>query len=79
MSSLPVTGLDGTLRRAKSTAGQAHLKTGSLREVNGIAGYVLGASGKRHVLVMLVNHPNAAAAKPAFDAAVQWAIADGAP
>jgi serine-type D-Ala-D-Ala carboxypeptidase/endopeptidase (penicillin-binding protein 4) len=79
MSSLPVTGLDGTLRRAKSAAGQAHLKTGSLREVNGIAGYVLGASGKRHVLVMLVNHPNAAAAKPALDAAVQWAIADGAP
>ncbi len=79
MSSLPVTGLDGTLRRAKSTAGLAHLKTGSLRDVNGIAGYVLGASGKRHVLVMLVNHPNAGAAKPVFDAAVQWAIADGAP
>lgn len=79
MSSLPVTGLDGTLRRAKSAAGQAHLKTGSLRDVNGIAGYVLGASGKRHVLVVLVNHPNAAAAKPVFDAAVQWAMADGAP
>jgi serine-type D-Ala-D-Ala carboxypeptidase/endopeptidase (penicillin-binding protein 4) len=79
MSSLPVTGVDGTLRRAQSAAGLAHLKTGSLRDVNGIAGYVLGASGKRHVLVMLVNHANASAAKPAFDAAVQWASADGTP
>jgi hypothetical protein len=39
MSSLPVTGLDGTLKRSKSQS-IAHLKTGSLRDVAGIAGYV---------------------------------------
>jgi D-alanyl-D-alanine carboxypeptidase/D-alanyl-D-alanine-endopeptidase (penicillin-binding protein 4) len=79
MSSLPVTGQDGTLRRSKASSGRAHLKTGSLRDVNGAAGYVLGHSGKRYVVVALVNHPNAAAAKPVLDAAVQWAIADDAP
>ena len=42
----------------------------------GIAGYVLGASGKRYVLVAIVNHPNANAAKPALDALVQWTIND---
>ena len=57
----------------------AHLKTGSLRDVAGVAGYVLGGSGKRYVLVAIVNHPNANAAKPALDALVQWAIDDGAP
>jgi D-alanyl-D-alanine carboxypeptidase/D-alanyl-D-alanine-endopeptidase (penicillin-binding protein 4) len=74
MASLPVNGLDGTLRQAQSSAGMAHLKTGSLRDVAGVAGYVLGASGKRYVLVAIVNHPNANAAKPALDALVQWTI-----
>ena len=78
MASLPVNGLDGTLRKAHSSAGMAHLKTGSLKDVAGIAGYVLGASGRRYVLVAIVNHPNANAAKPALDALVQWAIDDGA-
>ena len=78
MASLPVNGLDGTLRRSQSSAGMAHLKTGSLRDVAGVAGYVLGASGKRYVLVAIVNHPNANAARPALDALVQWTIDDTA-
>ena len=78
MASLPVYGLDGTLRRAPSSAGMAHLKTGSLRDVAGLAGYVLGASGKRYVLVAVINHPYAPAAKPALDALVQWTRDDTA-
>lgn len=73
VSSLPVMGLDGTLRRARGAAGLAHLKTGSLRDVAGVAGYVHGASGRRYVLVAIANHPNAAAARPAFEALVEWA------
>ena len=76
VSSLPVVGLDGTLKRSRATLGRGHLKTGSLRDVNGIAGVVLGASGRRHVVVAIVNHPNASAARPALDALVQWAAAD---
>jgi serine-type D-Ala-D-Ala carboxypeptidase/endopeptidase (penicillin-binding protein 4) len=79
MASLPVTGLDGTLRRSRgnaATTGRAHLKTGSLRDVQALAGYVLGASGKRYVLVAMINHPNAGAARPALDALVQWTIND---
>jgi D-alanyl-D-alanine carboxypeptidase/D-alanyl-D-alanine-endopeptidase (penicillin-binding protein 4) len=71
MSSLPVTGLDGTLKRSKAQA-IAHLKTGSLRDVAGIAGYVDSASGKRLILVAILNHPNANAARPALDALVDW-------
>ncbi len=76
MSSLPVSGVDGTMRRATSVAGLAHLKTGSLQDVAGVAGYVLGASGRRYVLVAIVNHPQAAAARPAFEALVAWTIRD---
>jgi D-alanyl-D-alanine carboxypeptidase/D-alanyl-D-alanine-endopeptidase (penicillin-binding protein 4) len=80
MSSLPVSGLDGTLKRATATAPlRAHLKTGSLRDVAGIAGYVLAASGRRYVVVAIANHANANAARPAFDALLQWAANDGSP
>jgi len=72
MSSLPVTGLDGTLKRSKAQA-VAHLKTGSLRDVAGIAGYVDGPKGKRWVLVAILNHPNANAGRPVLEALVDWA------
>lgn len=77
MSSMPVIGVDGTLRRARNgSTGRAHLKTGSLRDVAGIAGYVLAGSGRRYVLVAIVNHPNATAARPALEALVQWTTND---
>ncbi len=77
MSSLPVSGLDGTLRRARVGDGRAHLKTGSLRDVAGVAGWVLSDSGRRYVLVAIVNHDNAQAARPALEALVRWTRADG--
>jgi serine-type D-Ala-D-Ala carboxypeptidase/endopeptidase (penicillin-binding protein 4) len=78
LSSLPVTGVDGTLRRSKTPAGRAHLKTGSLRDVMGVAGVVLSNTGRRYVVVAVVNHPNANAARPALDALVKWAIVNDA-
>ncbi len=77
MSSLPISGVDGTLRRSKSKmVGAAHLKTGSLKDVTGVAGYVDGASGRRYVLVAIVNHPNAKNARPAIDALMDWTAKD---
>ncbi|MBI3156734.1 MAG: D-alanyl-D-alanine carboxypeptidase/D-alanyl-D-alanine-endopeptidase [Burkholderiales bacterium] len=77
-ASLPAAALDGTLRRASVPAGRAHLKTGSLHDVAGVAGYVLGASGRRWVLVAIVNHPDAASARPALDALMRWTMNDQA-
>jgi D-alanyl-D-alanine carboxypeptidase/D-alanyl-D-alanine-endopeptidase (penicillin-binding protein 4) len=77
MSSLPITGVDGTLKRVKTRyGGSAHLKTGSLNNVVAVGGYVDGASGKRYVLVVLINHANANAARPAIEALVDWAGRD---
>jgi len=64
------------LRRSRVTPGRAHLKTGSLRDVNALAGYALSHSGRRYVLVAIVNHANAGAARPALDAVVQWTLND---
>ena len=79
MGSLPISGVDGTLQRAKARAvASAHLKTGTLGNVLARAGYVDGASGKRYVLVALINHPNAntEAARAAMDVLIDWAVRD---
>jgi D-alanyl-D-alanine carboxypeptidase/D-alanyl-D-alanine-endopeptidase (penicillin-binding protein 4) len=80
-SSLPLTGIDGTTRRPGrdwgAALGRAHLKTGSLRDSLGLAGSVLGTSGRRYVLVAVINHPNAPAGRPVLDALVKWAAEDG--
>jgi D-alanyl-D-alanine carboxypeptidase/D-alanyl-D-alanine-endopeptidase (penicillin-binding protein 4) len=75
MASLPILALDGTVKKRLNDSqsnGRVHLKTGSLDGVSAIAGYVLDANGHRHVLVMLVNHPKAAASKYAQDALIEW-------
>ena len=74
VASLPVFGVDGTLksRRAGSASGYAHLKGGTLAQVQGVAGYVLDRAGRRWIVVMIVNHANANAAQPALDALVEW-------
>ena len=72
LSSLPIVGVDGTLRRSKNAAGSAHLKTGTLRDVVGMAGIVHARGGKQFMLVGIVNHANAQAARPALDALVDW-------
>ncbi len=75
VSSLAISGMDGTVRRrlrSDDTRGQAHLKTGTLKNSRALAGYVRGASGKRYILVSLVNHPGAAAVRPFDDELVRW-------
>lgn len=74
LASLPIAGVDGTLRRSPARA--AHLKTGSLRDVLAIAGYVHAASGRRYVLVAIVNHANASAAAPLLEALIDWTARD---
>jgi D-alanyl-D-alanine carboxypeptidase/D-alanyl-D-alanine-endopeptidase (penicillin-binding protein 4) len=72
MASLPALGVDGTLRRQRQNVGLAHLKTGSLNEVSGVAGYVHGPQGRRFVLVVIANHRRAAAVRAAVQALVEW-------
>jgi len=75
LSSLAISGVDGTLRRRMKNGaakGRAHLKTGTLRDARALAGYVLSESGKRYILVSLVNGQNAIAARSFEDAVVDW-------
>ena len=72
-SSLPVLAVDGTLKqRGRLASGQAHLKGGTLTGVQSIAGSVLDRRGRRWIVVMIVNNPNAGSAQPAMDALLDW-------
>ena len=60
LSSLSLSGMDGTLGRRfrnSALAGKAHIKTGSLDDVNAIAGYVQSRSGNRFIVVAMQNYP----------------------
>ena len=75
MASLPILSQDGTIKKRlvdSQSNGRVHLKTGSIDGVSAIAGYALDANHHRHVLVMLVNHVEAAASKKAQDALIEW-------
>ncbi len=80
VASLPVVGVDGTMRRRLATeriAGQAHIKTGTLADVRAVAGYLRAASGKSYVVVSFINHPNSGLAQPVQDAFLQWIYEHG--
>ena len=74
MASLPVYGLDGTLKKRKETGlfGKAHLKTGSLEQVRAVAGYMLDAQGRRYAVVWMVNGDRAQRSKSAQEAMLNW-------
>ena len=75
IASLPLAGLDGTFRKrlvGEPVSGQAHMKTGLLSDARAMAGYLLDRSGRRHVVVMLINHPHAPEAEAAGDALLRW-------
>ncbi len=81
LMSLPVAGVDGTMRsRLKDgpATGWARLKTGTLRNVVALAGVVHDPRGRPWAVAFFVNHDNAGRARPALDALVNW-VAEGGP
>ena len=81
-NSLAIAGVDGTVVRMKDrlpnsvVIGRAKLKSGSLRDVASLAGYVEGLSGQSYAFVVIVNHPNANATRPALDKLLEWTVQD---
>lgn len=62
LTSLSLGGLDGTLQKRFQNLddpSRVRMKTGTLRDVSCVAGYVTGKSGKAYAVVIFVNHPGA--------------------
>ena len=75
LSSMPIVGIDGTMRRRlrdSPAAGHARMKTGTLHGVIAVAGYVTDAAGRPCVVVAMINHEQAGKGRAVLDALVDW-------
>ncbi|MFC0252336.1 D-alanyl-D-alanine carboxypeptidase/D-alanyl-D-alanine endopeptidase [Massilia consociata] len=84
LASMPIAAVDGTLRRrlhGTPAAGRARLKTGTLRNVVALAGYVPDADGVQNVFVAMVNSEQAGngRGRAVLEALVDWVARSGAP
>jgi D-alanyl-D-alanine carboxypeptidase/D-alanyl-D-alanine-endopeptidase (penicillin-binding protein 4) len=77
--SMGVLGVDGTVKnRLRSLAGRGSFKTGTLRDVRALAGYLTAANGQPYVISILHNDGNIRAdAKQAHDQLVEWVYTGG--
>ena len=78
LSSLPIAAVDGTMRRrlrSSNAAARARIKTGTLKNVVAVAGYVPDANNQPCVVVAMINHELAGAGRPALDALIDWVSA----
>jgi D-alanyl-D-alanine carboxypeptidase/D-alanyl-D-alanine-endopeptidase (penicillin-binding protein 4) len=77
LATLPTVGVDGTMRlrlRESPATGWARLKTGTLRNVVGLAGVMRDGDGREWAVAMLINDEGAARGRPVLDALVDhWA------
>ena len=77
ISSLPLLGIDGTMRkRLRNTelVGRAHIKTGTLNNVSAMAGYVQDRQDQRWVVACIINHKGLQSwqGKQVQDAVLRW-------
>jgi serine-type D-Ala-D-Ala carboxypeptidase/endopeptidase (penicillin-binding protein 4) len=73
LASLPIVAIDGTMRnrlRESPVAGRARIKTGTLRDVSGVAGFVRNRDGDWITVAAMINHDLAKStvARPIVDA-----------
>ena len=82
MASLPIVAVDGSMRnrlRNTTAAEHARIRTGTLRDVGAVAGYVPDAKNKLCIAVVMINHPLATSdvARPILDALLAWVALSG--
>jgi D-alanyl-D-alanine carboxypeptidase/D-alanyl-D-alanine-endopeptidase (penicillin-binding protein 4) len=86
-NSLPIAGIDGTMRNRLMTQlrkflhlknkPEVRIKTGSLADVRAISGYVVSKSGRMYAVSSFINHPNAWRGLEAHDQLLEWLLDDG--
>ena len=82
LASIPIVALDGTMRRRlkeSPAALRARMKTGTLKNVVALAGYVPDANGRQCVVVAMINHDLVGDGKgrAVLDALVDWVARSG--
>lgn len=79
-SSLPIATVDGTMRKRLTglpALAQARIKTGGLRDVAAIAGYVRDTGSQHWIVVGIINDANSKKGRPVLDALISWVAGAG--
>lgn len=84
LASMPIIGLDGSMRNRLKTSvatQRGRIKTGGLRDVASIAGYVTDKNNQTYAVVAFINHPTAqsAGARAVLDTIIEWVAASASP
>ncbi|KQW89898.1 D-alanyl-D-alanine carboxypeptidase [Massilia sp. Root418] len=82
LTSLPIAAVDGTMKRRlkdSPAAARARVKTGTLKNVVAIAGYVPDANGELCIVVAMINHEltGNGNGRKAIDALIDWVAQSG--
>lgn len=77
LASLPIAGVDGTMKRRGIAGGSARVKTGYIRGVRSAAGYVKAASGTWYAVCAIINSPAALQGGKAIDALLESVATGG--
>ena len=82
LASLPLAAMDGTMRsrlKESPAAGRARVKTGTLRNVVAVAGFVLDAQGRQCVVVGMINSDTmkGSEGRAVLDGLIDWVARSG--
>lgn len=82
LTSLPIAAVDGTMKRRlkdSAAAARARVKTGTLKNVVAIAGYVPDANSELCIVVAMINHDltGNGNGRKAIDALIDWVAQSG--
>ncbi|MEP7070176.1 MAG: D-alanyl-D-alanine carboxypeptidase/D-alanyl-D-alanine-endopeptidase [Usitatibacter sp.] len=80
LASLPIVAVDGGMQRrlrGTSAADRGRIKTGTLKDVSAVAGYLKDDAGETYIVVAMINHALAVStvARPILDALLEWVVA----
>ncbi|MEP7154150.1 MAG: D-alanyl-D-alanine carboxypeptidase/D-alanyl-D-alanine-endopeptidase [Betaproteobacteria bacterium] len=86
-ATLPIVGVDAAMEkrlRDSPAAKRGRIKTGSLRNVSAVAGYVPDSNDDVCIVVAIINHDRGSAsvsaiAKPVLDEVIDWTARSGSP
>ena len=77
MTSFPIAGIDGTMKKRQAAAGSAYVKTGLLNGVKSAGGIIQAASGKRYGFFCVVEGARATESDQPIDALIEWVFTNG--
>ena len=77
ISSFPISGVDGTMKKRLVAPGYGYIKTGLMNNVKSAGGMIQARSGKRYAVFAAVQGQNATKTDAPIDRLIEWIYFNG--